>query len=175
MLWGAFVYSAGTVDDAQSTEDGCMHGLTDDFDQIRSICLAELCIPVAQFDAARRRLSSGRSLQLRKNISDRCFVYAVDYPRDKLISIHDAERVEWFLCGLTFELSRERRCGAWPARPKMSEAASRAKCHAGASRLERRVRPRSWSPVPHSARCRAFAQRRLGPSLRTSADTVVGY
>ena len=45
------------------------------------------------------------------------------------------------LRGLTFELSRERRCGAWPARPMISEAASRAKCHAGASRLERRVRP----------------------------------
>ena len=45
------------------------------------------------------------------------------------------------LRGLTFELSRERRCGAWPARRMMTVSASRAKCHAGASRLQRRVRP----------------------------------
>ncbi len=43
---------------------------------------------------------------------------------------------------LTFELRRERWRGAWPARRMMDHSASRAKCHAGASRLERRVRPR---------------------------------
>jgi len=43
-------------------------------------------------------------------------------------------------CCLTFELRRERRDGAWPARPMIRTTASRAKCHAGASRLQRRVR-----------------------------------
>ena len=42
---------------------------------------------------------------------------------------------------LTFELRRERRCGAWPAGRMMNHSGRRAKCHAGASRLERRVRP----------------------------------
>jgi hypothetical protein len=45
-------------------------------------------------------------------------------------------------CGLTFELNGERRCGAWPAWPMIRTTGSRAKCHAGASRLQRRVRPR---------------------------------
>jgi hypothetical protein len=56
---------------------------------------------------------------------------------------------------LTFELSREHRCGAWPASRMMTASASRAKCHAGASRLERRVRHllRRGSP---------FAGRRWG-------------
>jgi len=48
-----------------------------------------------------------------------------------------------FRCGPTFELSGERRCGAWPARRKISQGVSRAKCHAGASPLERRVGPHS--------------------------------
>ena len=47
------------------------------------------------------------------------------------------------LCALTFELRRERRDGAWPARRMIRPSASRAKCHAGASRLQRRVRPRA--------------------------------
>ena len=42
--------------------------------------------------------------------------------------------------GLTFELRRERRCGAWPAGRMMDHSGKRAKCHAGASRLQRRVR-----------------------------------
>ena len=42
---------------------------------------------------------------------------------------------------LTFELRRERRCGAWPAGRMMNHSGRRAKCHAGASRLQRRVRP----------------------------------
>jgi hypothetical protein len=40
---------------------------------------------------------------------------------------------------LMFELSWERRYGAWPAKRMMNHTASRAKRHAGASRLERRV------------------------------------
>jgi len=44
-------------------------------------------------------------------------------------------------CCLTFELRRERRDGTWPARRMIRMSASRAKCHAGASRLQRRVRP----------------------------------
>lgn len=47
------------------------------------------------------------------------------------------------LCRLTFELSRERRYGAWPAERMMNQSGKRAKRHAGASRLERRVRPHS--------------------------------
>jgi hypothetical protein len=43
---------------------------------------------------------------------------------------------------LTFELSRERRYGAWPAGRMMYHSGRRAKCHAGASRLQRRVRRR---------------------------------
>jgi len=50
--------------------------------------------------------------------------------------------VVW-LCCLTFELSGERRDSAWPARRMMTVSASRAKCYAGASPLERRVRPHS--------------------------------
>jgi len=48
--------------------------------------------------------------------------------------------LEMQLCALTFELRGERRCGAWPARRMMDHNASRAKCHAGARPLERRVR-----------------------------------
>jgi hypothetical protein len=47
------------------------------------------------------------------------------------------------MCGLTFELSGECRHGAWPARRMMYHSASRAKCYAGASLLQRRVRPHS--------------------------------
>jgi hypothetical protein len=43
------------------------------------------------------------------------------------------------LCGLTFELSGPET--AWPARRMMTASVSRAKCHSGASPLERRVRP----------------------------------
>jgi hypothetical protein len=64
------------------------------------------------------------------------------------------------LCGLTFELRGERRDGAWPARRMMAVSASRAKCHAGASPLQRRVRPpRSVLP------CRSNKQ-----SVRTCAE-----
>lgn len=45
------------------------------------------------------------------------------------------------LCGLAFELGRERRCAAWTARRKIRTSATWSKCHAGASRLQRRVRP----------------------------------
>jgi len=51
--------------------------------------------------------------------------------------------VVW-LCCLTFELSGERRDSAWPARRMMDYSASRAKCYACASPLQRRVRPRWW-------------------------------
>lgn len=44
------------------------------------------------------------------------------------------------MCRLTFELRRERRCGAWPAVRMMNHSGKRAKRHAGGSRLERRVR-----------------------------------
>src|SRR4030095_2522801 len=43
-------------------------------------------------------------------------------------------------CGLTFELRRDRRCCAWPARRIMYQGASRAKCNAVGPRLERGVR-----------------------------------
>ncbi len=45
------------------------------------------------------------------------------------------------MCALTFELRRERRYGAWPAGWMMYHSRRRAKCYAGASRLQRRVRP----------------------------------
>ena len=48
-----------------------------------------------------------------------------------------------FSCGLTFELSGERRRGALAARLMIDSTASRPGCHAGASPLERRVRPQS--------------------------------
>ena len=44
-------------------------------------------------------------------------------------------------CCLTFELRGWRREGAWPARRMMTVSASRAKCLAGGSPHERRVRP----------------------------------
>src|SRR5213083_2184371 len=46
------------------------------------------------------------------------------------------------LRGLTFELRRDRRCCAWPARSIMYQGASRAKCNAVGPRLERGVRLR---------------------------------
>ena len=48
----------------------------------------------------------------------------------------------WFLCGLTFEVSWDRRCDARPARPMIDSAASRAWRHAVGPQLERGVRPR---------------------------------
>ena len=42
--------------------------------------------------------------------------------------------------GLTFELGGETRCGAWPTGRMMDHSGKRAKCQAGASRLQRRVR-----------------------------------
>jgi hypothetical protein len=47
-----------------------------------------------------------------------------------------------FLRGLTFELRRDRRCCAWPAKRIMYQGASRAKCNAVGPRLERGVRLR---------------------------------
>src|SRR5438876_5281546 len=44
---------------------------------------------------------------------------------------------------LTFELRRDRRYCAWPARRIMYQGASRAKCNAVGPRLERGVRPHS--------------------------------
>src|SRR5438876_7118011 len=44
------------------------------------------------------------------------------------------------LRGLTFELSRDRRYCAWPARRMMNQGVSRAKRNAVGRRLERRVR-----------------------------------
>src|SRR5947207_1561454 len=46
------------------------------------------------------------------------------------------------LRGLTFELRRDRRYCAWPARRIMYQGASRAKCNAVGPRLERGVRQR---------------------------------
>ncbi len=45
--------------------------------------------------------------------------------------------------GLTFEPRGEPRCGAWPAGRMMTHSGNRAKCQAGASRLQRRVRPQT--------------------------------
>lgn len=49
----------------------------------------------------------------------------------------------WALCGLTFELSRPWRHGALAAKRMINMTGSRPRCHAGAGRLERRVRPHS--------------------------------
>jgi hypothetical protein len=51
-----------------------------------------------------------------------------------------------FLCRLAFELRGSHRHGAWPAQRMMTLAVARAKCHAGAGPLERRVGV-SASPV----------------------------
>ena len=67
-------------------------------------------------------------------------------------------------CCLTFELRRERRCGAWPAGRMMNQTGKRAKCHAGASRLERRVRPHCVRG-PTRPRIEALG---IGPSWRLS-------
>ncbi len=61
--------------------------------------------------------------------------------RRRLPPSGDGEHPSAATCCLTFELRRERRCGAWPARRMIRTTGSRAKCHAGASRLQRRVRP----------------------------------
>ncbi len=45
-----------------------------------------------------------------------------------------------FRDALAFELRRERRYGAWPAGWMMYNSRMRAKCHAGAGRLQRLVR-----------------------------------
>lgn len=47
------------------------------------------------------------------------------------------------LRGLTFEVTRARRWGAWPARCMMNQGASRAKCPAAGPRVDRGVR-RRW-------------------------------
>jgi hypothetical protein len=49
-------------------------------------------------------------------------------------------------CGLTFELRRDRRYCAWPAKRIMYQGALRAKCNAVGPRLERGVRPRLRRP-----------------------------
>jgi len=89
--------------------------------------------------------------------SRRSRVEALKFPRLDVVSLgeewvicrcpiaHLILHSEWmrgsgWRCGLTFELRRERRDGAWPARPMIRTTGSRAKCHAGASRLQRRVR-----------------------------------
>jgi hypothetical protein len=60
------------------------------------------------------------------------------WPREAMAD-HNVTRV----C-LTFELRGALRYGAWPARPMIDSTAWRAKCHAGARPLERRVRRRWW-------------------------------
>ncbi len=60
--------------------------------------------------------------------------------RRRLPPSGDGEHLSAATCCLTFELRRERRYGAWPARRMIRTTGSRAKCHAGASRLQRRVR-----------------------------------
>jgi hypothetical protein len=57
--------------------------------------------------------------------------------RVKLALTLEARESQW----LTFELRGERRHGAWPAGRMLYHTGRRAKCHAGASPLERRVRP----------------------------------
>ena len=57
--------------------------------------------------------------------------------------------------GLTFELRGERRRGAWPAGRMMYHTGRRAKCHAGASPLERRVRPHRVTLLDLDAACSA--------------------
>jgi hypothetical protein len=47
---------------------------------------------------------------------------------------------EGLLCGLTFEVRRDRRYCAWPARRMMNQGGSRAKCDAVGPRLDRGVR-----------------------------------
>ena len=61
---------------------------------------------------------------------------------------------------LTFELSRERRYGAWPAGRMMDHSGKRAKCHAGASRLQRRVRAHVRQPLRQPALRDDFAEVR---------------
>jgi hypothetical protein len=56
---------------------------------------------------------------------------------------------------LTFELRRDRRYCAWPARRIMNQGASRAKCNAVGPRLERRVRQRR----EHAANDREIVSR----------------
>ena len=64
-------------------------------------------------------------------------------------------RSAWCIRRLTFELSRPRRCGAWPARRMMTARAWRAKCHAGAGRLERRVRQHCLGRTELTRECAA--------------------
>ncbi len=70
----------------------------------------------------------------------------VDWPQRcqdvHLVLVMLASTVSVPACCLTFELRRERRYGAWPAGRMMDHSGKRAKCYAGASRLQRRVRPR---------------------------------
>ena len=60
-------------------------------------------------------------------------------------------RAVW--CGLTFEVSGRRRCGAWPAGRMMKHSGPRAKCHAVGSPLDRGVRHRLSGPVTVQAAC----------------------
>ena len=60
---------------------------------------------------------------------------------------------ELFLCGLTFEVSGSRRCGAWPAGRMMKHSGPRAKRHAVGSPLDRGVRHRLSGPVTVQAAC----------------------
>ncbi len=71
--------------------------------------------------------------------------WAARATRSRVFAAHGSVR-RWryaraSLCCLTFELRRERRDGAWPAGWMMNHSRRRAKCHVGASRLQRRVRP----------------------------------
>jgi hypothetical protein len=50
------------------------------------------------------------------------------------------------MLGLTFEVKRDRRWGAWPAMPMMYYTAARAKCPAVGPRVDRGVRPRCSMP-----------------------------
>jgi hypothetical protein len=78
------------------------------------------------------------------------------------------------MCGLTLELSGPQRHGAWPVRRTINQGVARAKRHAVAGPLERRVRPHSWALAVRAGRAACDGPACLLPEPRGKLDPSNG-
>jgi hypothetical protein len=75
---------------------------------------------------------------------------------------------------LTLELSGPQRHGAWPVRRTINQGVARAKRHAVAGPLERRVRPHSWALAVRAGRAACDGPAFLLPEPRDKLDPSNG-
>jgi hypothetical protein len=78
------------------------------------------------------------------------------------------------MCGLTLELSGPQRHGAWPVRRMIDRGVARAKRHAVAGPLERRVRPHSWALAVRTGRATCDGLACVLPESRGTLDPTNG-